>query len=173
MSELVIKHLVKAWGPTRAVNDVSFVAESGTLTVLLGPSGCGKSTILRMVAGLESVDQGEILINGLDVTQQDPALRGVSMVFQSYALFPHLDVRENILFGLKVRKVPPLEREARLKEAADMVGLAEYLDRKPAQLSGGQRQRVALARTIVSKQPICLMDEPLSNLDAKLRAEMR
>jgi len=173
VSELVIKHLVKAWGPTRAVNDVSFVAESGTLTVLLGPSGCGKSTILRMVAGLESVDQGEILINGLDVTQQDPALRGVSMVFQSYALFPHLDVRENILFGLKVRKVPPLEREARLNEAADMVGLAEYLDRKPAQLSGGQRQRVALARTIVSKQPICLMDEPLSNLDAKLRAEMR
>jgi len=173
VSELVIKHLVKAWGPTRAVNDVSFVAESGTLTVLLGPSGCGKSTLLRMVAGLESVDQGEILINGLDVTQQDPALRGVSMVFQSYALFPHLDVRENILFGLKVRKVPPLEREARLNEAADMVGLAEYLDRKPAQLSGGQRQRVALARTIVSKQPICLMDEPLSNLDAKLRAEMR
>jgi len=173
VTSLAVTHLVKEWGATRAVNDVSFVADSGTLTVLLGPSGCGKSTILRMIAGLESVDQGEISIDDQPVTRQDPALRGVSMVFQSYALFPHLDVRENILFGLKVRKVPQAERQARLEEAAEMVGLSEYLDRKPAQLSGGQRQRVALARTIVSKQPICLMDEPLSNLDAKLRAEMR
>lgn len=173
MTDLSIENLVKDWGTTRAVDNVSFVAESGTLTVLLGPSGCGKSTILRMVAGLESVERGQVRINGRDVTGQDPSTRGVSMVFQSYALFPHLDVRENILFGLKVRKVPTVEREKRLEEAAAMVGLSDYLARKPAQLSGGQRQRVALARTIVSKQPICLMDEPLSNLDAKLRAEMR
>ena len=116
MTSLAVTHLVKEWGATRAVNDVSFVADSGTLTVLLGPSGCGKSTILRMIAGLESVDQGEISIDDQPVTRQDPALRGVSMVFQSYALFPHLDVRENILFGLKVRKVPPAERQARLEE---------------------------------------------------------
>jgi len=113
------------------------------------------------------------LIDNQDVTQSDPAKRSVSMVFQSYALFPHLDVRENIIFGLKVRKVPSAEREARLRTAAEMVGLDQLLSRKPAQLSGGQRQRVALARAIVANQPVCLMDEPLSNLDAKLRAEMR
>ena len=173
MTELRIDHLIKDWGATRAVNDVSFVAKSGTLTVLLGPSGCGKSTILRMIAGLETVEEGQVRIDGRDITHEDPAKRGVSMVFQSYALFPHLDVRENILFGLKVRKVGATEREKRLREAAEMVGLQDFLQRKPSQLSGGQRQRVALARTIVSKQPICLMDEPLSNLDAKLRAEMR
>ncbi len=173
MTDLQIDNLVKDWGATRAVDDVSFLARAGTLTVLLGPSGCGKSTILRMVAGLESVEEGKIWIDGQEVTREDPARRGVSMVFQSYALFPHLNVRENILFGLKVRRVTAAEREKRLKEAAAMVGLQELLGRKPSQLSGGQRQRVALARTIVSKQPICLMDEPLSNLDAKLRAEMR
>ncbi|HCX86890.1 MAG TPA: ABC transporter ATP-binding protein [Gammaproteobacteria bacterium] len=173
MTELRINNLVKDWGSTRAVDNISFVAKEGTLTVLLGPSGCGKSTILRMVAGLESVEEGEVRISGRDVTREDPARRGVSMVFQSYALFPHLDVRENILFGLKVRRVSATEREKRLQEAAAMVGLQDFLGRKPSQLSGGQRQRVALARTIVSKQPICLMDEPLSNLDAKLRAEMR
>ena len=173
MTELRIDHLIKDWGATRAVNDVSFVAKSGTLTVLLGPSGCGKSTILRMIAGLETVEEGQVRIDGRDITHEDPAKRGVSMVFQSYALFPHLDVRENILFGLKVRKVGATDREKRLREAAEMVGLQDFLQRKPSQLSGGQRQRVSLARTIVSKQPICLMDEPLSNLDAKLRAEMR
>ena len=173
MTELRVDHLIKDWGETRAVNGVSFVAKSGTLTVLLGPSGCGKSTILRMIAGLETVEEGQVRIDGQDITHEDPAKRGVSMVFQSYALFPHLDVRENILFGLKVRKVGATEREKRLREAAEMVGLQDFLQRKPSQLSGGQRQRVALARTIVSKQPICLMDEPLSNLDAKLRAEMR
>lgn len=173
MTDLQIDNLVKDWGATRAVDNVSFLARAGTLTVLLGPSGCGKSTILRMVAGLESVETGKIWIDGQEVTREDPARRGVSMVFQSYALFPHLDVRENILFGLKVRRVTAAERAKRLKEAAAMVGLQELLGRKPSQLSGGQRQRVALARTIVSKQPICLMDEPLSNLDAKLRAEMR
>ena len=173
MTGININHFVKEWGATRAVDDVSFTAHEGTLTVLLGPSGCGKSTILRMIAGLETVDSGDVHIGGGDVTFLDPAKRGVSMVFQSYALFPHLDVRENILFGLKVRRVDAKERESRLADAALMVGLEKLLARKPAQLSGGQRQRVALARTIVAKQPVCLMDEPLSNLDAKLRAEMR
>ena len=173
MTGITIKNLVKEWGTTRAVDDVSFIAHEGTLTVLLGPSGCGKSTILRMIAGLESVSSGSVDIGGTDVTRLDPSKRGVSMVFQSYALFPHLDVRENILFGLKVRRVDPQEQQKRLADAAQMVGLEQLLDRKTAQLSGGQRQRVALARTIVAKQPVCLMDEPLSNLDAKLRAEMR
>lgn len=173
MSGVRIENLVKQWDYTRAVDDVSFTAHEGTLTVLLGPSGCGKSTILRMLAGLETISSGKVHIGELDVSYLDPAKRGVSMVFQSYALFPHLDVRENILFGLKVRRVDPGEQESRLMEAAKMVGLETLLDRKPAQLSGGQRQRVALARTIVAKQPVCLMDEPLSNLDAKLRAEMR
>ena len=173
MAGITIKNLVKQWDDFRAVDGVSFTAEEGTLTVLLGPSGCGKSTILRMLSGLEPVDSGEIWIGQDDVTHQDPAKRGVSMVFQSYALFPHLSVKENILFGLKVRRVEEQERQSRLKEAAQLVGLQDLLNRRPAQLSGGQRQRVALARTIVSKQPVCLMDEPLSNLDAKLRAEMR
>jgi len=173
MSGVRVENLVKQWGDFRAVDGVSFEASEGTLTVLLGPSGCGKSTILRLIAGLEFAESGSVLINNQDVTQSDPAKRSVSMVFQSYALFPHLDVRENIIFGLKVRKVPSAEREARLRTAAEMVGLDQLLFRKPAQLSGGQRQRVALARAIVANQPVCLMDEPLSNLDAKLRAEMR
>ena len=173
MTGVQVNNLVKQWGAFRAVDNVSFAVPAGTLTVLLGPSGCGKSTILRLVAGLETADGGKISIDGSDVTLADPARRGVSMVFQSYALFPHLNVRENILFGLKVRRIGPEEREARLDKAAKMVGLDQLLDRRPAQLSGGQRQRVALARTIVANQPVCLMDEPLSNLDAKLRAEMR
>ncbi len=173
MSGVRVENLVKQWGDFRAVDGVSFEASEGTLTVLLGPSGCGKSTILRLIAGLEFAESGSVLIDNQDVTQSDPAKRSVSMVFQSYALFPHLDVRENIIFGLKVRKVPSAEREARLRTAAEMVGLDQLLSRKPAQLSGGQRQRVALARAIVANQPVCLMDEPLSNLDAKLRAEMR
>jgi len=173
MTGIEIRNLVKQWDDIHAVDDVSFQVPQGALTVLLGPSGCGKSTILRMIAGLEDVTKGEVHINGRDVTHLDASKRGVSMVFQSYALFPHLSVRENILFGLKVRKVQQAMREKRLNEAARMVGLEELLDRKPANLSGGQRQRVALARTIVADQPVCLMDEPLSNLDAKLRAEMR
>lgn len=173
MSGIRVTNLVKQWDETRAVDDVSFETQQGSLTVLLGPSGCGKSTILRMIAGLEDVSSGKIEITGQDVTRENPSKRGVSMVFQSYALFPHLSVRENILFGLKVRKVPKDVQERRLNEAARMVGLDELLDRRPANLSGGQRQRVALTRTIVSEQPVCLMDEPLSNLDAKLRAEMR
>ena len=173
MTGIRVVNLVKQWGDTRAVDEVSFTAPEGSLTVLLGPSGCGKSTILRMLSGLETSDSGQIFIGDQDVTHLDAAKRGVSMVFQSYALFPHLSVQENIVFGLKVRRVDPTERDKRLKKAAKMVGLDGLLDRRPAQLSGGQRQRVALARTIVADQPVCLMDEPLSNLDAKLRAEMR
>lgn len=173
MSGIEIRNLVKQWEAFRAVDDVTFQVPEASLTVLLGPSGCGKSTILRMIAGLEDVDEGVVTIAGRDVTYQDASQRGVSMVFQSYALFPHLSVAENILFGLKVRRVAKDERNRRLMEAAHMVGLEELLDRTPAKLSGGQRQRVALARTIVADQPVCLMDEPLSNLDAKLRAEMR
>jgi sn-glycerol 3-phosphate transport system ATP-binding protein len=173
MSSIETHNLVKKWGKIRAVDGVSFHVAEGSLTVLLGPSGCGKSTILRMIAGLEEVTSGQITIGGQDITDQDAAKRGVSMVFQSYALFPHLNVRENILFGLKVRGVSSAERQKRLSEVAKMVGLEGLLLRKPANLSGGQRQRVALARSIVSQQPVCLMDEPLSNLDAKLRNEMR
>lgn len=173
MTAIEMRGVSKTWSDTLAVNDVSFVVEAGTFVVLLGPSGCGKSTTLRMIAGLEDVSEGSVLINGNEMTRAAPAERQVSMVFQSYALFPHLDVRENILFGLKVRKVPSAEREARLAKVADLVSLSELLDRKPAQLSGGQRQRVAVARAIIAENPICLMDEPLSNLDAKLRHEMR
>ena len=173
MSRIDISELAKQWGLVVAVDQVSFTVAEGSLTVLLGPSGCGKSTILRLIAGLEEVSSGSIAIGGNEVTHMDPAKRGVSMVFQSYALFPHLNVRENILFGLKVRGISQSERHSRLEEAAHMVGLEELLNRKPAQLSGGQRQRVALARSIVSRRRVCLMDEPLSNLDAKLRAEMR
>lgn len=173
MSRIEIRELAKHWDLVVAVDQVSFTVAEGSLTVLLGPSGCGKSTILRLIAGLENVSSGSIAIGGNDVTHMDPARRGVSMVFQSYALFPHLNVRENILFGLKVRGISQSERRSRLDESARMVGLEELLNRKPAQLSGGQRQRVALARSIVSRRRVCLMDEPLSNLDAKLRAEMR
>ena len=173
MSGIEIKNLTKAFGDIKAVNDVSFSVEEKSFTVLLGPSGCGKSTLLRMICGLESSTSGQILIDGKDVTALEASQRGVSMVFQSYALFPHLNVEENIQFGLKVRKVPKAERVERTLAAAEVVGLSGLLDRKPANLSGGQRQRVALARSIVSEQSVCLMDEPLSNLDAKLRAEMR
>jgi sn-glycerol 3-phosphate transport system ATP-binding protein len=126
-----------------------------------------------LIAGLEEPDEGRILIGGKDISHLPPAQRAISMVFQSYALFPHLDVRENIIFGLRVRKIPARERAQRLERVANLVGLGSFLDRKPAQLSGGQRQRVALARAIISENPICLMDEPLSNLDAKLRHDMR
>jgi sn-glycerol 3-phosphate transport system ATP-binding protein len=137
-----------------------------------GP-GCGKSTTLRLIAGLEQPDGGRITIGGTDVTHLSPAQRKISMVFQSYALFPHLSVAENIVFGLRVRRVSRGERDARLKKVAEIVGLSHLLERKPAQLSGGQRQRVALGRAIIAEAKVCLMDEPLSNLDAKLRHEMR
>jgi sn-glycerol 3-phosphate transport system ATP-binding protein len=168
-----LEDVTKRFGAVTAVDRVSFRAEKGKFHVLLGPSGCGKSTLLRLIAGLEEVTEGKILIEGRDVTRLDPTKRRISMVFQSYALFPHLTVAENIVFGLKVRKLPARERNARLSQVAELVGLSERLHHKPQQLSGGQRQRVALARAIVSQNPICLMDEPLSNLDAQLRHEMR
>jgi sn-glycerol 3-phosphate transport system ATP-binding protein len=173
MSAIQLDRVVKGWGSARAVDGVSLTADEGSLLVLLGPSGCGKSTTLRLIAGLEQPDSGTVLIGGADVTHLTPAQRGIAMVFQSYALFPHLSVAENIIFGLRVRGVSRAERDSRLKRVADIVGLAQLLDRKPSQLSGGQRQRVALGRAIIAEARVCLMDEPLSNLDAKLRHEMR
>ena len=173
MSAIELKNITKKWGETTAVDNVSLVVDKGTFTVLLGPSGCGKSTTLRMIAGLDTATSGSILIAGKDVTSLAPAKRKISMVFQSYALFPHLSVAENIVFGLKVRKVPAAERAQRMAKTSEIVGLSGLMDRKPSQLSGGQRQRVALARAIIAENDICLMDEPLSNLDAKLRHDMR
>jgi sn-glycerol 3-phosphate transport system ATP-binding protein len=173
MSAIQLDRVVTGWDSARAVDGVSLTAEEGSLLVLLGPSGCGKSTTLRLIAGLEQPDSGTVTIGGADVTHLTPAARGIAMVFQSYALFPHLSVAENIVFGLRVRRVSRAERDARLKRVADIVGLSQLLDRKPSQLSGGQRQRVALGRAIIAEARVCLMDEPLSNLDAKLRHEMR
>ena len=173
MAAIELTNVTKSWGKIVAVGDISFTVESGTFVVLLGPSGCGKSTTLRMIAGLEEMTSGKVIIDGRDMSHEPPSARRVSMVFQSYALFPHLDTRQNILFGLKVRRIERTEQERRLAQVAEMVGLDRLLDRKPSQLSGGQRQRVALARAIVAENSICLMDEPLSNLDAKLRHEMR
>jgi len=173
VSQISVQNVSKYWGATRAVESVSFDAAQGTLVVLLGPSGCGKSTTLRLIAGLEQVTAGRIFIAGKDVTALPPGKRRISMVFQSYALFPHLTVAENILFGLRVRKVPAAERTRRLNRVTALLGLNALLERKPSQLSGGQQQRVALGRAIIAETPVCLMDEPLSNLDAQLRAEMR
>lgn len=173
MAAIVLRDVVKDWNGTRAVDQISFEAAPAKLLVLLGPSGCGKSTTLRLIAGLEQASSGKIEIGGRDVTALPPSERNISMVFQSYALFPHLSVAENILFGLKVRRVAVADRTRRLNKVADLVGLAHLLERKPAQLSGGQRQRVALGRAIIAEAPVCLMDEPLSNLDAQLRHDMR
>ena len=171
MSAIQLEGVSRHWGESRALEGVTFEAAEGTFVVLLGPSGCGKSTTLRLIAGLDTPTSGTIRIGGRDVTHLPPARRGISMVFQSYALFPHLTVAENIVFGLKVRKVPG--RDAKLKRVAAMLGLEKLLDRKPSQLSGGQQQRVALGRAVIAEAPVCLMDEPLSNLDAQLRGEMR
>jgi len=171
--ENVSKHWTTASGQVRAVDGVSFALEPGTFNVLLGPSGCGKSTTLRLIAGLDRADTGRIWIDGHDVTDLPPARRKIAMVFQSYALFPHLSVSENIVFGLRVRKTGPGDRDRRLKRVSELLGLSALLDRKPGQLSGGQQQRVALGRALIAESPVCLMDEPLSNLDAQLRQEMR
>lgn len=173
MSSIKLKNIVKKFDDKTIIPHLNFEIKKGDFTVLLGPSGCGKTTTLRMIAGLEKQSEGEIYIDDKEVTSLNPDKRGISMVFQSYALFPHLNVRENILFGLKVRKVPKKEQHKRLEEVSELVGLENHLLHKPAQLSGGQKQRVALARAFVAKNSICLMDEPLSNLDAKLRNEMR
>ncbi|PND33188.1 ABC transporter ATP-binding protein [Achromobacter sp. HZ01] len=173
MSSIVLDNLTKQYGAAAAIHGVSFTVPAGSFTVLLGPSGCGKSTTLRMIAGLDTPTSGSIRIGDRDVTQLPPSKRRISMVFQSYALFPHLSVRENILFGLKVRKEPARDYDRRLQRVAGLLGLNHLLDRKPSQLSGGQQQRVALGRAVISEAPVCLMDEPLSNLDAQLRHEMR
>lgn len=174
MSSITLDNICKQYGDApSAVDHISFSVEAGTFTVLLGPSGCGKSTTLRMIAGLDDPTSGRIHIGGVDVTTLPPSKRKISMVFQSYALFPHLSVKENILFGLKVRKEPAAQHASRLAHVAELLGLGKLLDRKPSQLSGGQQQRVALGRAVISQAPVCLMDEPLSNLDAQLRHEMR
>lgn len=172
-SRIRLERVTKRWGAATAVDEISFDVTPGQFVILLGPSGCGKSTTLRMIAGLEEASDGRIHIGDRDVTRLPPGDRGLSMVFQSYALFPHLSVADNIVFGLRSRKVPKAEQRERLAKVAELVDLTDYLNRKPAQLSGGQRQRVALARSVISEHPICLMDEPLSNLDARLRSDMR
>ncbi|MBE7427526.1 MAG: ABC transporter ATP-binding protein [Burkholderiaceae bacterium] len=173
MSSIELQGIAKAWGDVTALHEVSLRIEPATFCVLLGPSGCGKSTTLRIIAGLEAASAGRLCIDGRDVTALPPAQRGVAMVFQNYALFPHLSVADNITFGLSVRRVPAAERDARLRETASLLGLEPLLARKPSQLSGGQQQRVALGRALVARARVCLMDEPLSNLDAQLRQEMR
>jgi sn-glycerol 3-phosphate transport system ATP-binding protein len=165
--------VAKRWNGQLGVEDIGLSIPQGSFVALLGPSGCGKSTTLRLLAGLELPDEGTITIDGRNVTAAAPSERNLSMVFQSYALFPHLSVAENVIFGLKVRKVGAAERREKLTRALEITGLLGYEARKPGELSGGQRQRVALARAIVANQPLCLMDEPLSNLDAKLRASVR
>ncbi len=173
MSGLNLNGLRKSFGPTEIIAGVDLEIADGELVVFVGPSGCGKSTLLRLIAGLESVTAGQIVIGGRDVTRVDPARRGVAMVFQSYALFPHMTVRQNMGFGMRVNRVPKAEAAARLQKAAALLQLTELLDRKPAQLSGGQRQRVAIGRAIVRDPQVFLFDEPLSNLDAELRVQMR
>jgi sn-glycerol 3-phosphate transport system ATP-binding protein len=168
-----IENVAKRWNGQLGVEGVTLSIPRGSFVALLGPSGCGKSTTLRLLSGLELPDEGRISIDGRDVTTAAPSERNLSMVFQSYALFPHLSVAENVVFGLKVRKVAAAERRDKLRRALEITGLLGYEQRKPGELSGGQRQRVALARAIVANQPLCLMDEPLSNLDAKLRASVR
>jgi multiple sugar transport system ATP-binding protein len=174
VSGIVLDGVSKVFtGGVIAVDDVSLEIESGEFLVLVGPSGCGKSTLLRMIAGLEDATSGTIRIDDADVTDLPPRARDVAMVFQSYALYPHMTVRENLGYGLRVRKTPKKEAAERVETVAKLLGLEEMLDRKPAALSGGQRQRVAMGRAIVRHPKAFLMDEPLSNLDAKLRVSMR
>ncbi|PIU45263.1 MAG: glycerol-3-phosphate ABC transporter ATP-binding protein [Ignavibacteriales bacterium CG07_land_8_20_14_0_80_59_12] len=174
MAEVNLEHVTKKYdGGVTAVNDVSFQVADNEFVVLVGPSGCGKTTTLRMIAGLEEVTSGTISIGGKVVNDVDPKNRDIAMVFQNYALYPHMTVYENMAFGLKLRKYPKAEIETRVKEAAQILGIQDFLDRKPKVLSGGQRQRVAVGRAIVRKPKAFLFDEPLSNLDAKLRVQMR
>lgn len=174
MSNVILKNVTKTYDNNKTViNNVSLEIKDKEFIVLVGASGCGKSTLLRMIAGLENISDGEIFIGDNKVNDVAPKDRDIAFVFQSYALYPHMTVRENIAFGLKMRKVPKAEIDKKVQEAAEILNLEEYLDRKPKQLSGGQRQRVALGRAIVRNPKVFLMDEPLSNLDAKLRVQMR
>lgn len=173
MSNVTLKGVRKIYDKKVVIDNIDLEIKDKEFIVLVGASGCGKSTILRMIAGLEDITDGEILIGDKKVNNIHPKDRDIAFVFQSYALYPHMTVRENIAFGLKMRKVPKDEIEKKVQEAAKILDLTEYLDRKPKQLSGGQRQRVALGRAIVRNPKVFLMDEPLSNLDAKLRVQMR
>ena len=174
MAEIEVRNVTKAFpGDVRALDDVSLAIGDGEFIALVGPSGCGKSTLLRSIAGLEEVTSGEIAIGGRAVTDLAPRHRDIAMVFQSYALYPHMSVRQNLGYGLRVRRTPKAEIRKRVEEIAELLGLAELLERRPAQLSGGQRQRVAMGRAIAREPQAFLMDEPLSNLDAKLRVGMR
>ena len=173
MAEINIRNVTKTYGKTTIMEGVNLDIHNGEFVVILGPSGCGKSTLLRLIAGLEEITAGEIAIAGQVVNQLEPRERGCAMVFQNYALYPHMSVAENIGYALKVARMARAERLNRVKQVAASVGLTEYLDRKPGQLSGGQRQRVAMARAIIREPRVFLFDEPLSNLDAKLRVQMR
>ncbi|MEM1233921.1 MAG: ABC transporter ATP-binding protein, partial [Pseudomonadota bacterium] len=173
MPEIRLEKLVKRYGSVEVLHGIDLDMAENEFTVLVGPSGCGKSTTLRMIAGLEDVSGGEIFIDGNPVSQLDPKDRGLAMVFQDYALYPHMDVARNISFALRLQKRPKSEIDAKVREVADIVGLTPFLGRKPGALSGGQRQRVAMARALAKNSGIFLFDEPLSNLDAKLRGQMR
>src|SRR5690554_3134501 len=173
MSFLAIKNLYKSFGSLEILKDINLEIEEGGFLVLVGPSGCGKSTLLNTIAGLEPITSGEIEIAGNSVEGLHPSKRDIAMVFQSYALYPNMTVRGNIAFGMEIRKVPQAEREKAITEVADILQIGHLLDRKPSQLSGGQRQRVAMGRALVRNPQVFLFDEPLSNLDAKLRVDMR
>ena len=174
MSEVELKKIVKIFpGGTKALDEIDLSIKDRELMVILGPSGCGKSTLLRIVAGLEKATDGRVLIDAQDVTEQEPGTRDIAMVFQNYALYPHMTVFKNIAYGLKNRKISNDEINRRVKEVANTLQIEEYLDRKPSQLSGGQRQRVAMGRAIARNPKVFLFDEPLSNLDAKLRIQVR
>ncbi|HEY5648487.1 MAG TPA: ABC transporter ATP-binding protein [Nitrospiria bacterium] len=173
MKALELRKIEKRFGNTRVLSDLSLEVEPGSFCVLLGPSGCGKSTLLRLIAGLDSPTSGDILINGRTVTGLEPVDRDVAMVFQSYALYPHMTVRENLAFPLRLQKIGKSERDGRVREAAALLRIDGYLDRLPRELSGGQRQRVAIGRAIVRRPKLFLFDEPLSNLDAQLRSATR
>jgi len=173
MADVSLRDVYKSFGKTEVIHGISCDIENGEFIVILGPSGCGKSTLLRMVAGLEVITAGEIAIDGNVVNRLEPADRDIAMVFQNYALYPHMTVYKNMAYGLKIRRMPKPEIEKRVRSAAKILELSDFLDRKPRELSGGQRQRVAMGRCIVREPKVFLFDEPLSNLDAKLRVQMR
>ena len=173
MGQITLQDVQKSFGPVHVIKGADLDIEDGSFVVFVGPSGCGKTTLLRLIAGLEDVTGGNILIDGKNVVNVSPARRGLSMVFQSYALYPHMSVRGNIAFGLKMAGLPKAEINRKVEEAAATLNLTPYLDRKPRELSGGQRQRVAIGRAIVREPKAFLFDEPLSNLDAALRVQMR
>ena len=173
MAKINLVDLTKSYGDTQVLHHIAGAINDGEFIVIVGPSGCGKSTLLRMIAGLETVTSGEVFIGDNKVNDLEPARRDIAMVFQNYALYPHMTVAQNMAYGLKIRKLPQAEIDQRVREAAEILEITEYLDRRPRQLSGGQRQRVAMGRAIVRDPQVFLFDEPLSNLDAKLRVQMR